>query len=140
MTVRHQLDLANHNLARHLSPSHVPCACRHIIAHRANENPPASSSFHGLGSIPCNLYSIISFDKLNVLDLSIARQLCDLSNTVLNMTCTMALSHVMAIENLRFSKLPPSARLTSHKPFRHTQQESQAGINWRICRLSVPVL
>lgn len=113
---------------------------RHLIAHIAHEFPPTLSYFGGLGSAPHNLYLIVSFDKLHVLDLGIFRQFCDLTNTVLHLLSSLPLSRVMGIANLRYSTLPFSARLSSHHPFRCNQHDSQADITGKIRRESVPFL
>lgn len=105
-TVRHQLDITIHNKTRHLPPSELLRARRHLIEHSAHELPPVLACFAGLGSIPCNLYRVVTFSKLHVLDLVIIRPFCDLCNTVLARTSPLPLSRTMAIANIRFSTLP----------------------------------
>lgn len=139
-TVRFQLLLAVHNTKRNLRPLEVLTARRHLIRYSSHDLPPCLSCFAGLGSRPCNLYRVVSFDKLHVSDLGIIRQFCDLSNTVLAKTSQLPLSRTMSIVNLRFSTLPPSCRLSSHRPFRMSQHESQAGITGKIRRLSLPFI
>lgn len=101
LTVCHQLRAALHNQRPHLSSIQLATKSRHIITYNAHCLPSALSFFLILGSAPCNLYLLISFDKLHVVDLGIIRQLCDISNKILSPTSLFALSHVMIIANQR---------------------------------------
>lgn len=98
------------------------------------------SCFACLRSYTCNLYRIVSFHKLHVLDLGIMQKFFDLTNTLLHRASTLHLSRMMAISNARYSCLPQSALLSSHPPFLSNQQDSQAGISGKIRRQSVAFL
>lgn len=68
------------------------------------------------------------------------REICDFTNTVLQHTSILPLSRLIYIANNRFPSLPDSSILSSHCPFRITQQDSQTEISAKICRLSVTFL
>lgn len=140
LTVRHQLRVASHHMHHNMDNVQLASSRRHLIAFSAHEFPPALSSFAGLGSTPCNLYRIVSFDKLHVVNMGITRQFCDLMHGVLQEASSLPLSRIMSIANERFLSLPRSAHLSSHLPFQTTQQGSQAGISGKIRRESVPFL
>lgn len=72
VTVRYKLRAAIHNIHRTIPSSELDVK-HHLIAYVDHEFPPAPLSFVGLGSHPCNLYRIFSFDKLHVMDLSITQ-------------------------------------------------------------------
>lgn len=128
-TVRHQVLASLHYIHHHLDSVQLALSEKHLISHSAHDLPPALSAFSGLGSTPCNLYRIISFDKLHVVDLGIMRQFCDLTNTILQRISTTPLTKLMSTSNDRFLALHLSARLSSYRPLHNNQQESQAGIS-----------
>lgn len=137
-TVRHQRSMAIHNLNRYFDNTTLTNILEYLIAHSALAFPPVSPAFACLGSAPCNLNRIVSFDKFNVLDLGVIRQFCDLSNTVLSRISSSSLSRLMGTANLRHKTLPCATRQTSHNPFRCNPQD--ASITGKIRRESVPYL
>lgn len=112
----------------------------HIIAHSAHDFPPVFASFAGIGSMPFNLYRIIYFDKLHVMDLGVIRLFCDMCHILLQKASRSSLTRTMATANSRYRSLPPAARLSSHYPFKTTTSDSQAGMSGKIRRQSVPFL
>lgn len=84
LTVKHQLDIANHNRKRYLSNEHIATCRHHLVSHSAHDVPPFLASFAGLGSYPYHLYRFIDFDKLHVMDLGVTRILCDMTITSLH--------------------------------------------------------
>lgn len=139
-TVRYQLSIAQHNRTQNLDSATLSARRRYLMEHSAHEYPPSLASFAGLGSPPHSLYHIVSYDKLHVLDLGLTRQFCDLAHEVIRSSNNLPLTRLMTIVNNRFSDLPPSARLASHRPFRTSKQETQAGLSGKIRRDSVPFL
>lgn len=140
LTVRNQLCTARYNIHRNLMNVELSTTRLHLISHSAHDFPPALPAFSGLGSAPYNLYLIVSLDKLHVLDPGIIHPFCDLTNTVLSDTCSLPLSRVMLIANLRSCSLSPATRLSSHHPILYSQHGSQFGITGKIRRDSVPFL
>lgn len=129
-----------HNLHLHLTAAQLAESRRHLVVHSAHDFPPALSCFAGLGFAPCNVYRVVSFDKLHVMDLGIIRQFCDMTKSFLQRASSLPLSRLMSIAKDRYFSLPYSAGLFLHRPFRSTQQDSQAGISGNIRRESVPFL
>lgn len=117
VTFRYQLSVILHDLHLHLSLSHVAEYRRHLLSHSTQYFPPDLECFAGLGSAPYNLYRIISFDKLNVLDPGIIRQFCDLTHDYLLRSSSFPLSRIMVIANDLYYTLPPSAIFSSHTLF-----------------------
>lgn len=95
---------------------------------RSHDLPPALASVAGLGSNPFCLYDIIALEKLHVINLGVIRQFCDLAQVVLRLDSSLPLSKVMGAMNDRYSSLPRLDRLLSHRPFKSTADEAQAGI------------
>lgn len=83
------------------------------------------------------LYNVISFVKLQVVDLGIARQFCDLFITVVQGHYNLPLYWLMAVINGRYLSLPPEALLSSQTPFRNHQQDNYAGLFGKIRRQTV---
>lgn len=71
VTLRHQLILAKQNQSRRLDTYSISHYILFAISNRAHDFPPALACFTVLGSAPHNLYRIITFDKLHVVDLGI---------------------------------------------------------------------
>lgn len=139
-TLQHQLCVASHNRYCSLPVASVSASRRFLVASSAHDLPPALGCFAGLGSPPHLLYNIVSFDKLHVIDLGITRQFCDLVNTVIQKHSNLPLSRLMAVLNDRYMSLPAQARLSTHRPFRSTQDDSQAGLSAKIRRQSAPFI
>lgn len=83
VTVGHQSALVCQAIYRHWTASEVSVARRHLIAHSAHQLPPVLARFVGIESPHCNLYKVITFEKLHVLDLGITRHFCDLFSTII---------------------------------------------------------
>lgn len=98
---------------------------------------PVSQDWGRRRSILCR---IVSFDKLQVVDIGITRNLCELTDCVLQQAPILPLSRVMSNANEKFISLPQSSRLSSYRPFRTMQQESHAAISEKIRRESVNFL
>lgn len=63
-----------------------------------------------------------------------------MTKSFLQRASSLPLSRLMSIAKDRYFSLPYSAGLFLHRPFRSTQQDSQAGISGNIRRESVPFL
>lgn len=139
-TIQRKIRIASHNQRTEMSATEAAALCRTLISESAHELPPAISAFAGLGSSPFNLYNVVSFEKLHVMDLVITRLFRDLVNTFIQHSIMWLLSKLMTIINDRFSYISPSVHLPAHRPFRTTTAESQVGISGKIRRLSAPFL
>lgn len=128
ITDNHQIRAEIHNHNRNFTNTETSCTRRNLISHSLNELPPALTFFAGLGSAPYNLYRTASFDKLHVLHLGSILKVCDPTNTVLSRTYSLPLSRLVGITKMRFYTHPHSAGLSSHYPFRCSQQESKGRI------------
>lgn len=111
VTVRYQISAAIDNIHRTIPSSELADVKNHLIGYCVHEFPPALSSFECLGFHPCNVYRIVSFDKLQLMDLGITRQLCYLKNTVLRRDYSITLSSLISIANSHYMNLPQSACL-----------------------------
>lgn len=127
LTINHQLLVADHNKQRHLEPNILSSSRRFHISNSAHEFSPAVTFFAVSGSHPNNLYRIISFDKLHVLDLGIIRQYCDLTNSIIQRNYNLPLSRLPSILNDRYIDLPTLAHLPYNHPFRSSKEDGQAG-------------
>lgn len=78
VNVCHQLFTALHNILRHISNTALSCTRLHLFRNSSHDFPPFISTVLSLGSAPCNLNRIFNFDKCQVMDLYIIRQLCKL--------------------------------------------------------------
>lgn len=101
---------------------------RSLISQSAHDFTPAISAFAELGSITFNLYNVVSFDKQHVLYIVVTRQFCDIAISVIRESLTVPLSRSMEIETDHYAGMPPPADVSSHKPFRTSPNDSQAGI------------
>lgn len=140
VTEQMQLNAARHNCIRSLDTVALSTMKGKLILTYAHELPPALSDFAGLGAHPFKLYNVIEFHKLQVMDLGLIRQFCDLTSTVIRNHNFLPLTKLMTVLNDRYSSLPPSARLPSHRPFRTSADDTQAGISGKIHRQTAPVL
>lgn len=139
-TVRYQLQLVRHNTTNRLDSGTLASNRNYLIKHSSHAFPPAFACFAGLGSAPHNLYRIVAFDKLHVVDVSVTRLLSDHTHAIININGNLPLSLLMTIINDRFNGLPTSFRVAYHRPFRSNKDESQAVISGRMRRESVPFL
>lgn len=78
--------------------------------------------------------------NLKYFELGIFRQFCDLINNYPRQTCSLPLSLVMGIVNDRFNGLVPAAHPVSHRPFRATAEQIQAGISGNFPVFEIPLM
>lgn len=138
-TVRHHLQVRECNKHRTDCPNNVSVSRRHLRS-RFHKFPLALASFAEMGSITFNLYNVKCFDKLHVTDMGILRQFCYLKNTFIQNNSGHKMSRLMSTVNQRYLDLTSKNVLSCHRPFRSSQDDSQAGISGQIRRKTSPFL
>lgn len=74
LKIYRQLSVAKNKQKRNLDRTILSSSRKFLITKSAHEWPPALECFAGLLSHPYNLYRMISFDKLDLMDLGIIWQ------------------------------------------------------------------
>lgn len=110
---------------------------RILIDSSAHDLPSSLAFYANLGYHPYNLYRLISFYKLHVLDLGLVKIFYYLTNTFIQKHSSSPISKLITIFNTRYNAAPPQFNLSSHGPFQLNNNDSQVGISGKICRQTV---
>lgn len=128
-TFLNHLNIGKQTQSRYMSSAQLSTTRYHLITQSAHELLPSLACFLGLTSPAFNLYRIVTFDKLHVIDLGLIKQFCDLTMVIISRDSPLPLTLLMSIQNDRYPCLPTLAHLSSHCPFWTTRDESQAVIS-----------
>lgn len=139
-SLQHELTVADFNESSISLIGSLKSSRRLLIKHSAHDPPPSLGCFARLGSPQHNLYRMIRFDKLHVLDLGLIRQFCNLTNTLIHTNYILSLARLMATMNDRYIALPAQSHLSRHTSYCTSTNYSQAGLSGKYRSLSEPFL